>query len=239
MEHDELARIVPPPDWMVQILKEKARPLSPITPGLEDSLQSLVGKTKITRRDKDLGILSRISNLAAHQSFDPPIAEAIKSTQSITLAPGGETRSVLGHEFGHIADFRNTFPGGEAEVKRQTLNPIKGREDFADQFQAAFSSLQRNREGTIDELMERNSLNPASRPLIVELLNSDLFSEHPLRAEAQEALEEPPTELGLPQDATRVALQNLGSLNEVDETDLPFERRSHHTQGQGRVPPGG
>ena len=253
MEHDELARIVPPPDWMVQILKDKPRPLPPIvldiTPGQQDTLRSLIGRNvKIHRGGRkklELGSANRF-------------------LQSITITPKGEKidpRGTLQHEFGHIADFRNTFPRGEGSLKQATpggraYGGYRREEEFARSFNRLFENLQsppgRNRQD-IDDFMEVMEVEPHERDLLVDILNTPIFSEHSLGAEAR-AENMGRTSPDLPQDALKVGLENLGSLStspdsllvpsvevpppkDQEEEGLPFHLRSHHTQGQGRIPP--
>jgi len=165
-------------DLMVQSVGDK-KPKPPET--LTDSLKVMAGGGRVFRD-------FLIPTLRGTEGLAIPFINQIIMQPDIAQRLGSEhERSVLMHEFGHIADFKDSLPEGVEEFLRHRYNERvreyggkagkHGEDEFmADIFMVAVEELQKNSSSVRDG----GYIDPEVVVMMGVLLQTDLYKDHPL-----------------------------------------------------------
>jgi len=183
-----------------------------------DSLQTIVGGDVGVTRGDEINLIDELITGRGLSGFARPF------TEGITITKTGERydpRRTIGHEFGHISHFRDLFPAGEEAMReefpsapglrgrvKEGFSGVPWKEQYATSFGKIFtrlSSTANDSDLTLDNFIEEQGVKEHERPLLVDMLNSSLFRDHPLSHEAfSESIGRTESLKDMPQDVTKV-----------------------------------
>jgi hypothetical protein len=147
---------------------------------LADSMQALVGGgVRVRESPRLLGLLHRL--LPGRGQRTGLLGMAFP--RSTVLMRDAGDRETLAHEFGHIADFRRSFPEVERDVKAATPEGESPVEHFADVYMTAVTFLQgegSRAPGTQRAIQALDRSLPGFQEVVGALLRHPLYERHPL-----------------------------------------------------------
>ena len=196
-------------------------PIDPMTEFIDSLQTSVGGDVGVTRGGETNPLISFARDKIRGQSYQPG-GWANPLTEDVTIAQGEEEspRRILGHEFGHIAHFRDLFPAGEEAMREkfpsepglrgrvEEIGRVPWQERYATSFGEIFTSLSstaNDSDLTLDNFIEKYGVREYERPLLLDMLRSPLFRDHPLSHDAfSESIGRSESLKDMPQDVTKV-----------------------------------